>query len=112
MLRLVNDGIRIGTSLSPSLRSEFISFLRANSEVFAWSYGDMPGISPDVISHKLSINPSFKPVRQKRRSYDTERYEAMKAEVDKLQTIGFIREVTFPIWLANSVLVKKSSGAW
>ncbi|CAL9009289.1 unnamed protein product [Prunus brigantina] len=72
----------------------------------------MPGISPNVISHKLSINPSFKPVRQKRRSYDTERYEAMKAEVDKLQTIGFIREVTYPIWLANSVLVKKSSGAW
>ncbi|CAL9004489.1 unnamed protein product [Prunus brigantina] len=85
--------VRIGTSLSPSLRSEFISFLRANSEVFAWSYDDMPGISPDVISHKLSINPSFKPVRQKRRSYDTERYEAMKAEVDKLQTIGFIREI-------------------
>ncbi|CAL9019127.1 unnamed protein product [Prunus brigantina] len=99
--------VRIGTSLSPSLRSEFISFLRANSEVFAWSYDDMPGISPDVISHKLSIYPSFKPVKQKRRSYDTERYEAMKAEVDKLQTIGFIREVTYPIWLANSVLVKK-----
>ncbi|CAL8993373.1 unnamed protein product, partial [Prunus brigantina] len=88
--------VRIGTSLSPSLRSEFISFLRANSEVFAWSYDDMPGISPDVISHKLSIYPSFKPVRQKRRSYDTERYEAMKAEVDKLQAIGFIREVTYP----------------
>ncbi|CAL9031199.1 unnamed protein product [Prunus brigantina] len=72
----------------------------------------MPGISPSVISHKLSISPSFKPVRQKRRSYDTERYEAMKAEVDKLLTIGFIREVTYPTWLANSVLVKKSSGAW
>ncbi|CAL8992282.1 unnamed protein product [Prunus brigantina] len=72
----------------------------------------MPGISPDVISHKLSISPSFKLVRQKRRSYDAERYEAIKAEVDKLQTIGFIREVTYPIWLANSVLVKKSSGAW
>ncbi|CAL9007144.1 unnamed protein product, partial [Prunus brigantina] len=72
----------------------------------------MPGISPNVISHKLNIDPSFKPVRQKRLSYDTERYEAMKAEVDKLQTIGFIREVTYPIWLANSVLVKKSSGAW
>ncbi|CAL8991494.1 unnamed protein product [Prunus brigantina] len=107
-----NRQVRIGTSLGPSLRSEFISFLRANSEVFAWSYDDMPGISPSVISHKLSISPSFKPVRQKRRSYDTERYEAMKAEVDKLLVIGFIREVTYPTWLANSVLVKKSSGAW
>ncbi|CAL8993945.1 unnamed protein product [Prunus brigantina] len=104
--------VRIGTSLSPSLRTDFITFLRANSEVFAWSYNDMPGISSDVISHKLSISPSFKPVRQKRHSYDTERYEAMKTEVDKLQAIGFIREVTYPIWLANSVLVKKSGGTW
>ncbi|CAL9024099.1 unnamed protein product [Prunus brigantina] len=35
-----NRQVRIGTSLGPSLRSEFISFLRANSEVFAWSYDD------------------------------------------------------------------------
>ncbi|CAL2246070.1 unnamed protein product [Prunus armeniaca] len=104
--------VRISTSLSPSLRTDFITSFKANSKVFAWSNNDMPGISPDVISHKLSISPSFKPVRQKRRSYDAERYEAMKTEVDKLQAIGFIREVTYPIWLANSVLVKKSGGAW
>ncbi|CAL8175953.1 unnamed protein product [Prunus armeniaca] len=61
----------------------------------------MHGISPDVICHKLSISPSFKPIRQNRRSYDTERYEAMKIEVDKLQAIGFIREAcpkdSFPL---------------
>ncbi|KAI5345532.1 hypothetical protein L3X38_013409 [Prunus dulcis] len=43
----------------------------------------MPGIAPEVISHKLSISPAYKPVRQKRRSYDAERYEAYS---------GFIRE--------------------
>ncbi|CAL8992394.1 unnamed protein product [Prunus brigantina] len=36
----------------------------------------------------------------------------MRLEVEKLRAIGFIREVVYPIWLANSVLVKKSSGAW
>ncbi|BFG25441.1 hypothetical protein CerSpe_117150 [Prunus speciosa] len=82
--------------LNATLRAEFIQFLRQNSEVFAWSYNDMPGISPDVISHKLSISPAFKPVGQKRRSYDAERYEAMKNEVDKLMTIGFIREAVYP----------------
>ncbi|CAL8167548.1 unnamed protein product [Prunus armeniaca] len=39
--------VRIGTSLSPSLQTKFIALLPANSEVFAWSYDDMPGISPD-----------------------------------------------------------------
>ncbi|KAI5330104.1 hypothetical protein L3X38_029501 [Prunus dulcis] len=72
----------------------------------------MPSIAPEVISHKLTISPAYKPVRQKRRSYDAERYEAMRTEVDKLQTIGFIREATYPVWLANSVMVRKSTGGW
>ncbi|KAM2115424.1 hypothetical protein EV1_022763 [Malus domestica] len=68
----------------------------------------MPGISPDIICHHLSIDPKTKPVRQKRRSYDAERYEAMKAEVEKLKGIGFVREVNYPTWVANVVLVKKN----
>ncbi|CAL8163017.1 unnamed protein product [Prunus armeniaca] len=65
--------VKISTSLDPDLRGQFIDFLRQQAEVFAWSYDDMPGISPDVISHKLSISTGHKPVRQKRRSYDAER---------------------------------------
>ncbi|CAL9013591.1 unnamed protein product, partial [Prunus brigantina] len=104
--------VKIGTSLGSDLREQFIGFLRHHAEVFAWSYDDMPGISPDVISHRLSISPICKPVRQKRRSYDAERYEAMRTEVDKLKAIGFIREATYPVWLANSVMVRKASGGW
>ncbi|CAL9018622.1 unnamed protein product, partial [Prunus brigantina] len=104
--------VRIGTSLSQELRSDLVAFLRLNSEVFAWSYNDMPGISPDIISHRLSINPAVRPVRQKRRAYDPERYEAMKAEVDKLSTIGFIKEVDYPTWLANVVMVRKGTKGW
>ncbi|KAM2357503.1 hypothetical protein ACFX1X_006467 [Malus domestica] len=66
---------------------------RMNTEVFTWSYEDMPGISPDIICHRLSIDPKTKPVRQKCRSYDVERYEVMKAEVEKIKGIGFVREV-------------------
>ncbi|KAI5323358.1 hypothetical protein L3X38_032430 [Prunus dulcis] len=36
----------------------------------------------------------------------------MKAEVEKLRTIGFIREATYPIWLANSVMARKVKGGW
>ncbi|KAI5312870.1 hypothetical protein L3X38_042044 [Prunus dulcis] len=57
----------------------------------------MLGISLEVISHKLSISPAYKPVPQRRRSYDTERYKAMKAEVTELRAIGFIREAIFPL---------------
>ncbi|CAL2267229.1 unnamed protein product [Prunus armeniaca] len=104
--------VKIGTNLGPDLRKQFIDFLRQQAEVFAWSYDDMPDISPDVISHKLSISPAHKPVRQKRRSYDAEWYDAMCTEVDKLKAIGFIREATYPVWLANSVMVRKAKGGW
>ncbi|KAM2403587.1 hypothetical protein ACFX1X_031329 [Malus domestica] len=100
--------VKIGTTLSPPLRLSLISFLQENTEVFAWSYKDMPSISPDIICHHLSIDPKTKPVKQKRRSYDVERYKAMKAEVEKLEDIGFVREVNYPTWVANVVLVKKN----
>ena len=70
----------------------------------------MPGISTAIISHKLGIDPAYRPVRQKRRVGDQERYEAMKAEVDKLLSMGFIREVQYPRWLANPVLVNSADG--
>ena len=33
-------------------------------------------------------------------------------EVEKLLAVGFIREVYYPEWLANVVMVKKSNGKW
>ncbi|KAM2454129.1 hypothetical protein PS1_014271 [Malus domestica] len=100
--------VKIGTTLSPSIRLALISLLQENTEVFAWSYEDMLGISPDIICHRLSIDPKTKPVRQKRISYDAERYEAMKVEFEKLKGICFVREVNYPTWVANVVLVKKN----
>ncbi|KAI5339757.1 hypothetical protein L3X38_019029 [Prunus dulcis] len=72
----------------------------------------MPGISPDIISHRLSVNPAVRPVRQKRPAYDPERYKAMMAEVDRLSNIGFITEVDYPTWLANMVMVCKPRKDW
>ncbi|KAM1515425.1 hypothetical protein ACFX10_014529 [Malus domestica] len=100
--------VNIGTTLSPPIRLALIFFLQENTEVFAWSYEDMPGISPDIICHRLSINPMTRPVRQKRRFCYAEWYEAMKAEVEKLKGIGFVRKFNYPTWVANVVLVKNN----
>ncbi|KAM1464572.1 hypothetical protein ACFXTO_044204 [Malus domestica] len=99
--------VKIDTTLSPPIRLALISFLQENTEVFAWSYEDIPGISPDIICHRLSIDPKTKLVIQKRRSYNAEQYEAMKAEVEKLKGIDFVREVNYPTWVANVVIVKE-----
>ena len=53
---------RIGTTLSPGMRAKLIQFLKKNLDVFTWSHEDMSGISPEVIQHKLNVNPKRKPV--------------------------------------------------
>ena len=72
----------------------------------------MGGIDLAVIMHRLNISPSFKPVKQKRRSFAPERQKAIDEEVNKLLHAKAIREVEYPDWLANVVLVKKANGKW
>ncbi|KAL1223377.1 RNA-directed DNA polymerase-like protein [Cardamine amara subsp. amara] len=72
----------------------------------------MPGISLDVTSHELNVDSTFKPIRQKRRKLGPERSQAVNAEVDRLLEAESIREVKYPEWLANPVVVKKKNGKW
>jgi hypothetical protein len=72
----------------------------------------MPGIPREVIEHRLEIDPTFKPIKQKERRYTPERREAIRLEVNKLLEAGFIRPVDYPIWLVNPVLVEKPDEYW
>ena len=72
----------------------------------------MPRIDPSVITHRLNVYPSSKPVRQKKRVFAPERDNAIKEEVQKLTIAQSIREVYYPDWLANVVIVKKANGKW
>ena len=107
-----NKTTKIGTTLSPEMRTRLIRFLKENLDVFAWSHEDKPDISPEVIQHKLNVDPERKPVQQRRRTFAPERDQAVAEEVTKLLTAGFIRKVYYPEWLANVVLVKKANGKW
>ena len=97
----------IGSKLPKDLRSLLTRFLRQNNDVFAWKQTDMGGIDPTIITHRLNVSPSFKPVKQKRRSFAPERQKAINEKVGKLLQGGAITEVEYPEWLANVVLVKK-----
>jgi hypothetical protein len=50
-----------------------------------------------VIEHKLGIDPTFKPIKQKERRYTPDRSEAIQLEVNKLLEAEFIRPVDYPI---------------
>ena len=103
---------RMGTLASPLIRQDLAVFLRINQDVFAWGHENMPGIDPSVIVHRLNVNPTSSPIRQKKRVFAQERDKAIAEEVRKLLEAGFIREVFYPDWLANVVMVKNSNGKW
>ena len=81
-------------------------------DAFAWSASDMSGIDPDFLCHHLSMDATVCPVRQRRRKFNEERQQVVKDETQKLLSAGHIREIQYPEWLANVVLVKKANGKW
>ncbi|XP_072066956.1 uncharacterized protein [Arachis hypogaea] len=72
----------------------------------------MPGIDPNVICHRLTINPAVKPIAQKKRHLGTDKRAASLEETQKLLNAGFIKELRYSTWLANVVMVRKNNGKW
>ena len=72
----------------------------------------MAGIDPTLASHKLNIITSVKPVRKKIRRFHQNRHRIIRTEVDNLLRAGFIREVKYPEWLANVLVIPKKGGKW
>ena len=63
-----------------------------------------------VASHKLNVLPTAKPIRQKVRQFHPNQHQIIQMEVDNLLAVGFIREVKYPEWLTNVVVVPKKGG--
>ena len=81
-------------------------------DVFAWSPYEVPGVDPEFIVHKLNVDPLYHPKKQKPRRLAKEHVDAIRQEVKKLKEVGAIKEIFFPGWLANIVVVKKKNGKW
>ena len=103
---------QIGAQLPPQEKEELVEFLKRNIDVFAWDACDAPGIDPAFICHHLNVNPSITLKKQPPRRLSREHADAIKDEVMKLKCAGAIKEVFYPEWLANTVVVKKKNGKW
>ena len=57
-MEIVNlgDNELASVHLAATQREELVKLLKQYINVFAWSYDDMPRLSTNIISHKLSIN--------------------------------------------------------
>ena len=103
---------QVGAQLPTHENQALIEFLRDNVDIFAWDACEAPRIDPDFICHHLNVNPSIIPRKQPPRLSSRDHYETVKDEVIKLKRAGAIKEVFYPEWLANTVVVKKKNGKW
>ena len=98
--------------MTPEETQSMQNALRRNHDIFAWAHADMKGIHPSITSHRLNVFPTTRPVRQKIRRFHPDRQKIIRIEIDKLLEAGFIKEIDYPDWLTNVVVVPKKEGKW
>ena len=100
----------ISSLLTPEETRNMQNALRQNHDIFAWAHSDMKGIHPSITSHRLNVLPTTRPIWQRVRRFHPDIQKIIWNEIDKLLEAGFIREVDYPDWLANVVVVPKKEG--
>ena len=101
---------QVGAQLPLQEKEELVEFLKRNVDVFPWNAYETPRVDSNFICYHLNVNPSVIPRKQPPRHFFKDHYDAVKDEVVKLKQAEPIKEVFYPEWLANIVVVKKKSG--
>ena len=70
----------------------------------------MPGLSSEIVQHKLSLNPECSPLKQKLRRMKPEMSLKIKEEVKKQFDTSFLVVARYPEWVTNIVPVPKKNG--
>jgi hypothetical protein len=109
---VLDQTVVIGSDLSADEEANLVQFLQKNKDVFAWSAKDLTGVDRNFIEHKLNIDPSVKPRKQKLRKMSDDKVIDVKSEIQRLLDATIIRKVMYPKWLANTASVKKKNGKW
>jgi hypothetical protein len=107
---IAEQKVLLGSRLSDEQEKTLLRFLFNNKDIFAWSANDLCGVNRDVFEHSLNVDPAIRPRKQKLWKMSDDKAEGARNEVKRLLSAGLIREVTYPEWLANTVMVKKANG--
>ena len=71
-----------------------ISLLRENKEAPGWTLGDIKGISPFIVQHRIHLQDNAKPYRDHQRRLNPTLREVVKKEVLKWLEHGIIYPIS------------------
>jgi hypothetical protein len=69
----------------------------------------MPGLSRELVEHRLPIKSGFRPYKQPARRFNPIIHDRVKEEVGQLLDAGFIRPCRYTVWVSNIVPVEKKN---
>ena len=101
----------VNTNLRVGYKAKLIELLKEYVCLFAWEYHEMPGLSRELVEHRLPIKAGFRPYKQLARKFNRKTYDRIKEEIGRLLKANFIRPCRYAEWISNIVPVeKKGSG--
>nr|ABA97439.1 retrotransposon protein, putative, unclassified [Oryza sativa Japonica Group] len=108
----IGDGIKprptfINKNLRADYKVKIIELLKEYVDCFAWEYHEIPGLSRELVEHRLPIKPGFRPYKQPPRRFNPLLYDRVKEEIDRLLKDGFIRPRCYAEWVSSIVPVEK-----
>ena len=65
-----------------------------------------------ICPNRLNVDPLCPPKKQKSCRSSNIHVKAVRKEMDKLKEARAIKEVYYPEWLVNTVVIKKKNGKW
>ncbi|KAL0416905.1 UNVERIFIED_CONTAM: hypothetical protein Slati_3522400 [Sesamum latifolium] len=104
--------VQVGSNLNQEEVEQLRRFFQNKQEVFEWEEGGTTGIDEKVIQHELHVKKGARPVKQRKRNFGRERNQVIYEEIHRLLKLGYIREIYYPKWISNVVLVPKPGGKW
>jgi hypothetical protein len=112
----IGDGVipqptYVSARLTLGQKDEMCELLKAYTCCFAWDYTEMPGLSRELVEHRLSIKAGFRPYKLGAHNFKLEIIKRVKEEVDRLLQARFIQPCRYADWVSNIVpMEKKNTG--
>ena len=85
----------LGASCSLEEVDAYTTLFQEFYDIFTCPYTEMPGLDPSIVEHHIDTWLDVAPVLQKQWPIHPSKVVAVKAEIEKLHTIGFIYSIVY-----------------
>ncbi|KAM6600128.1 hypothetical protein CsatA_019737 [Cannabis sativa] len=100
----------VSASLSDVETDRLLRVLRAHNKAIAWTLGDVKGISPSTVMHRILMEDNTKPTIDAQRRLNPPMKEVVRKEVVKWLDAGVAYPISDSKWVSPVQVVPKKGG--